>query len=133
MTHTQQPSLLEWSPAAPSGQDGVQVAHVLVDAGLAHLDHTFDYEIPAALGEARRPGVRVEVRFAGTERDGFVTSRATRTAPTGKLAPVRRVVARTPVLTTAVRRAARATAARYAGTTTDVLRLAVPPRHAGAE
>src|SRR5699024_2347732 len=111
MTHTQQPSLLEWSPAAPSGQDGVQVAHVLVDAGLAHLDHTFDYEIPAALDEEIRPGVRVKVRFAGTERDGFVISRATGTAHTGKLAPVRRVVDRIPVLTTEVHRAARAIAA----------------------
>ena len=133
MTPTQQPSLLEWSAVSAGSQDGVQVAHVLVDAGLAHLDHTFDYEIPVALDEQIRPGVRVKVRFAGTERDGFVISRATGTAHAGKLAPVRRVVDQLPVLTTEVHGCARAIAARYAGTTMDVLRLAVPPRHAGAE
>src|SRR5699024_8100715 len=63
----------------------------------------------------------------------FVISRATGTAHMGKLTPVRRVVDQLPVLTSEVHRCARAIAARYAGTTMDVLRLAVPPRHAGAE
>jgi primosomal protein N' len=48
-------------------------------------------------------------------------------------APIRRVVSPEPVLTPAVLRVARVVADRYAGSLGDVLRLAVPPRHAAAE
>ncbi len=48
------------------------VARVLVDVGLAHLDRPFDYAVPAALDDAARPGVRVKVRFAGQDVDGFL-------------------------------------------------------------
>jgi primosomal protein N' (replication factor Y) len=44
-----------------------------------------------------------------------------------------RVVSAEPVLTPDVRRLVDAVAARYAGTRADVLRLAVPPRHANVE
>ncbi|MFM9035119.1 MAG: primosomal protein N', partial [Mycobacterium sp.] len=43
------------------------------------------------------------------------------------------VISGEPVLTADVRRLVDAVAARYAGTRPDVLRLAIPPRHAGAE
>ena len=57
------------------------VARVLVDVPLAHLDRTFDYGVPASMAEDARPGVRVKVRFAGRDVDGFV-ARAGRRAPT---------------------------------------------------
>lgn len=132
MTDATQPSLLAWSGA---GQDHrtTDVAQVLVDAGLAHLDHTFDYAVPESMSQDARPGMRVKVRFAGVERDGYVVDRRLGSDHAGKLSPIRRVVGQAAVLTPEVLSAARSIAARYAGTTMDVLRLAVPPRHAGAE
>src|SRR5699024_1302346 len=132
MTPTQRASLLELPAVSAGNQDGVQVADVLVGAGLAHLDHTFDYEIPAALDEQIRPGVRVKVRFVSTVRDGFFISRPTRTAHARQLAPVLRVVDHLPLLSTALRGRERAMAPRCAGSIMPVLALAVPPRDAGA-
>ncbi|MBP6995800.1 MAG: primosomal protein N' [Phycicoccus sp.] len=121
-------------PAAshgPATQD--PIALVAVDTGLAHLDRPFDYVVPAELDEQVRPGVRVKVRFAGRDHDGFVLDRVAHSGHEGRLAPLRRVVSPEPVLTPAVLQTARGVAAWYAGTLTDVLRLAVPPRHAAAE
>ena len=51
------------------------VARVLVDLPLAHLDRPFDYSVPETMAAAARPGVRVKVRFAGQDVDGFVVER----------------------------------------------------------
>jgi primosomal protein N' (replication factor Y) len=110
-----------------------QVARVGVDVSLAHLDRPFDYLVPAALADDAQPGVRVRVRFAGQLVDGFVLDRVDSSDHSGKLLEIQRVVSAEPVLTSEVARLARAIADRYAGTLADVLRLAVPPRHARAE
>jgi primosomal protein N' (replication factor Y) len=126
-------------PRRPSATAGVAtaatdpVASVLVDTGLAHLDRPFEYLVPEAMAETAVPGVRVKVRFAGQDLDGFVVERRASPEHDGRLAALRRVVSPEPVLTPAVLAAARAVAERYAGTVGDVLRLAVPPRHAAAE
>jgi primosomal protein N' (replication factor Y) len=109
------------------------VASVLVDTGLAHLDRPFEYSVPASLADTAVPGARVKVRFAGQDLDGFVVQRRASAEHEGRLAPLRRVVSPEPVLTPALLALAREIAARYAGTVGDVLRLAVPPRHAAAE
>lgn len=109
------------------------VAAVVVDSGLAHLDREFEYAVPAELSEAAVPGSRVRVRFAGRDLDGFVVRRLERGHHPGPLTPLRRVVSPEPVLAPQVLALARATAERYAGVLGDVLRLAVPPRHAAAE
>ena len=109
------------------------VARVLVDLPLAHLDRPFDYLVPAKDTDSVRPGVRVKVRFAGQDVDGFVVERTDTTDHTGQLAPIRRVVSPEPVLAAEVATLAGAIADRYAGTRADVLRLAVPPRHATTE
>lgn len=109
------------------------VAQVLVDLPLAHLDRPFDYAVPAAMAEAARPGVRVKVRFAGQDVDGYVVARAARSEHPGRLSPLRRVVSPEPVLRPSVAALTAAVAERYAGTRSDVLRLAVPPRHAATE
>ncbi len=109
------------------------VAHVLVDVALAHLDRTFDYAVPEAMDHDARPGARVKVRFAGQDVDGFVVARAAGSEHPGSLTPLRRVVSAEPVLAPAVAELAGAVAARYAGVRSDVLRLAVPPRHATTE
>ncbi len=109
------------------------VARVLVDVSLPHLDRPFDYAVPASMADLARPGTRVRVRFGGQDVDGFVLDRLAASAHDGRLTPLRRVVSAEQVLTPEVFRAARAVADRYAGVLPDVLRLAVPPRHAAAE
>ncbi|NED97511.1 primosomal protein N' [Phytoactinopolyspora alkaliphila] len=109
------------------------VARVLVDIGLAHLDRPFDYLVPASMADGAVPGARVRVRFAGADHDGFIVERTDSSEHTGRLSPLRRLVSPEPVLTPQVAQLARAVADRYAGTVADVLRLAVPPRHARTE
>ncbi len=109
------------------------VARVLVDVPLAHLDRPFDYLVPAKMHETVTAGSRVKVRFAGQDVDGFVLERVERSEHEGRLAPLRRAVSAEPVLSPAVARLSELVAARYAGTRSDVLRLAVPHRHATTE
>jgi primosomal protein N' (replication factor Y) (superfamily II helicase) len=109
------------------------VARVLVDVALAHLDRTFDYLVPASMHDTVAPGTRVKVRFAGQDVDGFVVERVQRSDHPGTLTPLRRAVSAEPVLSPAVARLSALVAARYAGTRSDVLRLAVPARHATTE
>lgn len=117
--------------AEPAAVD--PVARVLVDLPLAHLDRPFDYAVPAAMADDARPGARVKVRFAGQDVDGFVLERAASSDHGGRLAPLRRVVSPEPVLAPQIAALAGELAARYAGTRSDVLRLAVPSRHATTE
>lgn len=109
------------------------VARVCVDLPLPHLDRPFDYLVPAADADAAVPGTRVRVRFAGQLVDGWLLERVAESEHPGKLAYLERVVSAEPVLHPEVLRLARAVAARYAGSVADVLRLAVPPRHARVE
>lgn len=109
------------------------VARVAVDVPLAHLDRPFDYVVPERLHHTCVPGCRVRVRFAGQDLDGYVLERVAESEHQGRLAPLRRVVSAEPVLAPEVAQLARAVADRYAGTLADVLRLAVPPRHARVE
>ncbi|OBI90210.1 primosomal protein N' [Mycobacterium asiaticum] len=98
-----------------------------------HLDRDFDYLVAPEQSDDAQPGVRVRVRFHGRLVDGFVLERRNDTDHQGKLGWLDRVVSAEPVLTPEIRRLVEAVAARYAGTRPDVLRLAVPPRHARVE
>ncbi|MGY1838625.1 MULTISPECIES: primosomal protein N' [unclassified Modestobacter] len=109
------------------------MARVVVDVPLAHLDRPFDYAVPDELAEQVVAGCRVRVRFAGKLVDGVVLEVVGSTDHTGKLAPLAKVVSAEPVLTPQVAELARSVADRYAGTLTDVLRLALPPRRAAPE
>ncbi|MGD0243774.1 MAG: primosomal protein N' [Streptosporangiaceae bacterium] len=109
------------------------VARVAVDISLAHLDRPFDYLVPSSMDEAAGPGVRVRVRFAGQLVDGYLLERVQTSEHQGRLARLERVISPEPVLTPEIFELARAVADRYAGTLADVLRLAIPPRHATAE
>ena len=109
------------------------VARVAVDTGLAHLDRPFDYAVPEAMAQDARPGVRVRVRFAGRLVDGWLLERAGASDHAGALAPLASVVSPEQVLVPEVAALARAVADRCAGTLPDVLRLALPPRHARVE
>jgi primosomal protein N' (replication factor Y) (superfamily II helicase) len=101
-----------------------------VEISLPHLDRPFDYLVPAALANAAVPGCRVRVRFAGRLTGGFLLGRTEHSEHQGKLGYLERVVSAEPVLTPELAGLARAVADRYGGTLADVLRLAVPPRHA---
>ncbi|HEX9354359.1 MAG TPA: hypothetical protein VF933_11175, partial [Streptosporangiaceae bacterium] len=109
------------------------VARVAVDISLAHLDRPFDYLVPARLDAEAVPGCRVRVRFAGQLVDGYLLARTETSEHQGRLARLERVISPEPVLTPEIFDLARAVADRYAGTLADVLRLAIPPRHATAE
>ncbi|HEX6248769.1 MAG TPA: primosomal protein N' [Nocardioidaceae bacterium] len=115
----------------PAAED--PVAQVLVDVPLAHLDRPFDYLVPEKMAADAVPGARVKVRFAGQDVDGFVLARTAESSHQGRLAPLRRAVSPEPVLSPAVARLSGSVAGRYAGTRSDILRLAVPPRHATVE
>ena len=98
-----------------------------------HLDREFDYLVPAEQSDDAQPGVRARVRFHGRLVDAFVLERRSDTDHVGKMGWLDKVVSAERVLTHDVRRLVDAVAARYAGTRADVLRLAVPPRHASVE
>ncbi len=120
-------------PVAPGTPDVDPVARVVVDVGLAHLDRPFEYSVPSALADLAVPGARVRVRFAGQDLDGFVVGRSAVAEHEGPLSALRRVVSPEAVLTPALLALCTAVAERYAGSLGDVLRLAIPPRHARAE
>ena len=109
------------------------IARVLPMLSVPHLDREFDYLVASDQSDEAQPGVRVRVRFHGRLVDGFLLERRSDTDHVGKLGWLDKVVSGEPVLTHDIRRLTDAVAARYAGTRADVLRLAVPPRHATVE
>ena len=133
-----QPSLLQGFPstARPAGPQlarHLPVARVLVESSLPHLDRLFDYGVPDTLDEAAMPGVRVKVKFNGQDLSGFLMERVAASDAGHTLVPLAKVVSPVSVLTPAVRELVASVAARYAGTVSDVLRVAVPPRVAKLE
>ncbi|MEV7802559.1 primosomal protein N' [Microbispora sp. NPDC088329] len=106
---------------------------MVVDTPLPHLDRPFDYLVPTTMDAEAVPGCRVRVRFAGQLADGYLLERLAESEHTGRLSFLERVISPEPVLTPDIARLARAVADRYAGTMPDILRLAVPPRHARVE
>ncbi len=126
-------------PAATTAQGQVPVAEtdpvarVLIDHPVPHLARAFDYAVPLTLAEAAQPGVRVRVKFAGRLRDGYILERTASSDHVGPLAVIERITSPLPVLTPLLLELCEAVATRYAGTLPDVLRLAIPPRHARAE
>jgi primosomal protein N' (replication factor Y) len=120
------------APPVPSGDPDADVVSVLVETPLAHLDRPFDYLVPPSLAEKVAVGSRVRVRFAGRELGGFVLSR-TRGSDRSDLAPLKRAVSAAPVLPPRIAALCRRVALEHGGTTADVVRLAVPSRHATTE
>ena len=121
------------SAAGPALAAHLPVARVLIESSLPHLDRPFDYSVPAALDAAASPASGS--RSSSTARNWPATSW---TAPPESdaghpLVPLHKVVSPVPVLTPAVAELAGRVAARYAGTVSDVLRVAVPPRMAKLE
>ncbi|MBK6762004.1 MAG: primosome assembly protein PriA [Micrococcales bacterium] len=108
-----------------------EVARVAVESPLPHLDRLFDFSIPEDLDALARPGCRVRVRFHGRLVTGWLIERGPSQFE-GVLQPLQRVSG-PPVLTAQVAGLCRRVADRYAGSLTDVVRFAVPPRVAAVE
>lgn len=119
--------------AASAPAEESPVARVVLGGMLPHLDREFDYLVTRNLAAQAVPGARVTVRMAGRDVDGYVLRRLASSPYRGELKPLRRVVSPLPVLTPPVLDLCRRVAADHAGGLGDVLRLAVPPRHATAE
>ncbi len=117
---------VEWAAEQP-------VARVRIDAQIPHLDRDFDYAVPASMSDTAVVGARVRVRFSGRLTDAVVVARADEAAVAGELRRIERVIGAEPVLTGDTIALIEAVADRYAGTFSDVMRAAVPPRHARAE
>ncbi|UVJ37856.1 primosomal protein N' [Arthrobacter sp. CJ23] len=134
-----QPSLLLGFPEPQRPASGPPlatrdpVARVLLESPLPHLDRPFDYSVPAELDAAAAAGVRVKVKFNGQELNGYILERRGSSDAGHPLTPLHKVVSPVQVLTPELAALAGAVAARYAGTLSDVLRSAIPPRVAKVE
>lgn len=104
----------------------------MIDSPLPHLDRVFDYAVPEGAADVA-VGSRVRVRFAGRLVDAFVVARGETSEHPGSLKALERVVGREPMLTPETIALVEGVAERWAGTFSDVVRAAVPPRHARAE
>ncbi len=112
-------------------QNHAVIAAVAVDVALPHLDRSFDYRVPAELEPTIAVGMRVRVKFSGRLVAGLVLALHDDTRHA--TADLRAVVSEAVVLTPHMAALVREVAARYAATFSDVVRFAVPPRHARAE
>ena len=120
-------------PSPVEGECADPVAHVLVLAPQPHLARVFDYQVPAKLAEDAVPGARVVVPLASREVEGFIVSRDSLTGQASELRPLKRVVSPVPVLSPSMLSFAEQIAREYGTCITNVLRLAIPQRHARAE
>ncbi|MCT1435981.1 primosomal protein N' family DNA-binding protein [Brachybacterium paraconglomeratum] len=108
------------------------VASVRLVGVLPHLDRPFEYAVTPDTAAAG-PGMRVRVRFSGKDTEGIVLERRAEPTTDRALAPLHRLVSDDVVVPPAMMRVCEDVAERSAGTVGDVLRLALPPRHARAE
>ncbi|WBU38648.1 primosomal protein N' [Homoserinibacter sp. YIM 151385] len=117
-----------------AGVTAATIARVLVVSPLPQLDRLFDYRVPEAMGDVA-PGVRVKVplRSAGRIADGYVVELAHQVDYPGPLSDVEELVSPVPVLRPEVWALARAVSTRAAGSASDILRLAIPPRQVRVE
>jgi len=116
----------------PPATRSAEIARVLVDVDVAHMDRPLDYVVPDALVDEAVVGSLVRVRLSGSRVDGWIVER-TRREVSDSVGRLESVVSATPVVTPALYEASKRIALRFLATTSQVLSLAVPPRHARAE
>lgn len=110
-------------------------AQVLLDTSLPQLDHLFDYEVPDGLHDRVQIGqrVRVPLRAGARQSFGYIISLSESSSFSGKVSSITDLVSEVPVLTPKIALLARTLADRAAGSASDILRLAIPPRQVRAE
>ncbi|HAT1211950.1 TPA: primosomal protein N' [Corynebacterium striatum] len=109
------------------------VARVLPLLGVAHLDRGFDYRVDEEQSEAAQPGVRVRIRFNGRLSDAIVLERRNDSEFAGELRYLDRVISPFAVYPAQLSQLVESLAARYGAVRSDIIRSAIPPRHAKAE
>lgn len=109
------------------------VVRVLPLLGVSHLDRGFDYLVDEADSAAAQPGVRVRVRFNGRLVDAIVLERLPETDYAGDLRYIDRVISPFVVYPPQLAELVESLADRYGGVRSDIIRSAIPPRHAKAE
>ncbi|WP_124054847.1 primosomal protein N' family DNA-binding protein [Arcanobacterium ihumii] len=108
------------------------IAQVLLDLPVFHMDRIFEYEIPQRFSDLA-VGTRVVVELGNRKVDGFVIGRTKYTSHMNRLRPITKVISPIPVLQPQVLAMARRIADSHFAVLADVLRLAIPQRHARAE
>jgi len=111
----------------------LNVARVVLDNPLPHLDRLFDYEIPEEFDEACVPGVKVKVKFSNRNMEAWVVEKIGLSNHQKKLSEISKVISNYPVLTVEILTLSQIVADRFIGNLTDVLRFAIPPRQAKIE
>lgn len=109
------------------------VARVLPLLGVAHLDRGFDYRVDEEQSEIAQPGVRVRIRFNGRLSDAIVLERRNDSEFEGELRYLDRVISPFAVYPAQLSQLVESLAARYGAVRSDIIRSAIPPRHAKAE
>ncbi|MDO4760363.1 MAG: primosomal protein N' [Corynebacterium sp.] len=120
------PKTREPAPYAP-------VARVLPLLGISHLDRVFEYTIDTEQDALAQPGVLVRIRFAGRLINGLLLERSTSAQHTGKLQWLDRIISPEVIYPERTRALVESLAQRYGGITSDIIRAAIPSRHAKAE
>ncbi|VDG76441.1 primosome assembly protein PriA [Actinobaculum suis] len=131
----EQGSLLDISRLAARIKSSVPdpVAHVRPLVTHPQLDHVFDYLVPQKFAAQAQVGCRVVVDIGSRRVNGFIVARDADSRAGTDLKEIRRVVSAVPVLTPEIYELAREVADRWACSVAEVLRLAIPERHARAE
>jgi primosomal protein N' (replication factor Y) len=111
----------------------LNVARVVLDNPLPHLDRLFDYEIPEEIDEVCVPGVKVKVKFSNRNMEAWVVEKIGLSSHHKKLSEISKVISNYPVLTPEILTLSLIVADRFIGNLTDVLRFAIPPRQAKIE
>ena len=105
------------------------IAHVMLDVQASHLGCTFDYLISQNQDESAQPGAFVRVRFGAQKLTGVIWSRSSHTdTPHTALRFLERVFPSDVLLSKSLRDDIDAIAKAYGGTSSNILRLAVPQR-----
>lgn len=110
------------------------IAHVMLDVQASHLGRTFDYLISQDQDESAQPGAFVRVRFGAQKLTGVIWSRSSHAdTPHAALRFLERVFPSDVLLSKSLRDDIDAIAKAYGGTSSNILRLAVPQRVARVE
>lgn len=118
-------------PAAAAAE--YPVARVLPLLGLPQLDRPFDYYVPKSQAEAAQVGVRVRIRFHGQLVNGIILERRQAPAHDGPLSFLKDVISPEVVYPKQLRQLVESLAQYYGATRSDIIRAAIPSRHARAE
>lgn len=111
----------------------LKFAKVVIESSVPHLDREYDYEIPEEILDDIQVGSRVQVPFGRQKVNGWVIERFHRSNFQNRIAKIIKPIGRFATLQPSVLAVSQITALYYAGTLSDVLRFAIPPRSAQAE